>query len=198
MLVEATIITPTEGTHSSAPLQSTREQVLSVGIRPSAYLSFSGLFKDSHGGCGTLSLIGNFTDFLALAAHGLTSAPFPTIFPSSFVFSDTSPFSHCMDLRDYALAFNIIITTLLFIVIRPRPIFLYWSLVCIGFWHITLYSQPQAYPPDLKTALASSSQRYSLHMLSGASHFGSPCLHSQEHLSNGLYGTSPHSGRAFW
>ncbi|KAL5495371.1 hypothetical protein ACEPAI_834 [Sanghuangporus weigelae] len=110
------------------------------------------LFKDSSGGCGTVELIGNFTDFLSLTAHGLTSASFPTIFPLSYRFSRTSSLSHCSDLRDYVLAFNILITALLFLVLRPKPIFLYWCLVCIGFWHVILYSQPQGYPPPLDTA----------------------------------------------
>ncbi|EJD04064.1 LCCL domain-containing protein [Fomitiporia mediterranea MF3/22] len=112
----------------------------------------AGLFEDSHGGCGTLQLTGNFTNFLALAAHGLMSAPFPTIFPLSYRFSQNTSLSHCLDLRNHVLAFNIIVTALLFLVFRPKPIILYWSLVCIGFWHISLYSQPQGFPPPLDTA----------------------------------------------
>ncbi|KAH8120209.1 LCCL domain-containing protein [Phellopilus nigrolimitatus] len=112
----------------------------------------AGLFKDSTGGCGSLQLTGNFTNFLALTAHGLTSAPFPTVFPLSFQFGSGAPFSDCTDLRNYALAFNVIVTALLFLVLRPRPIFLYWCLVCIGFWHVSLFSQPQNYPPPLDDA----------------------------------------------
>ncbi|THH06945.1 hypothetical protein EW145_g3726 [Phellinidium pouzarii] len=112
----------------------------------------AGLFKDSTGGCGSLELVGNFTNFLSLTAHGLTSAPFPTVFPLSLRYGSTSPFSHCSDLRNYALAFNIIVTALLFLLLMPRPIFLYWSLVCIGFWHVSLFSQPQDYPPALDVA----------------------------------------------
>lgn len=99
-----------------------------------------------------MELTGNSTNFLPLSAHGLTSAPFPTIFPLSYRFSRTSALSHCSDLRDYVLAFNILITALLFLVLRPKPVFLYWCLVCIGFWHVSLYSQPQGYPPPLSTA----------------------------------------------
>lgn len=112
------------------------------------------MFGDSTGGCGTLQLVGNFTNFLPLTSHGLTSAAFPTIFPLSFVFSSGSPFSHCTDLRDYALVLNILVTAFLFLVLRPKPIFLYWCLVCIGFWHVTLFSQPRDYPPPLDQAFA--------------------------------------------
>jgi len=55
-------------------------------------------------------------------------------------------------MRNEALAFNVIITTLLFVVLRPRPIVLFWCLVCIGFWHITLFSEPRSSPPDLADA----------------------------------------------
>lgn len=36
-------------------------------------------------------------------------------------------------------------------VLRPKSIILFWSLVCIGYWHVNLFSDP-AVPPDLSTA----------------------------------------------
>ncbi|KAG6832287.1 hypothetical protein H0H92_003520 [Tricholoma furcatifolium] len=84
-----------------------------------------------------------------MTANGLTSIGFPTVFPLSFRLRESHSLSHCEDNRNAALAFNIIITWILFVVLRPRAIVLYWSLVCIGFWHITLFSQPRASPPDL-------------------------------------------------
>lgn len=62
---------------------------------------------------------------------------------------------HCTDLRDAALAFNILVTCALFILLRPKPIVLYWCLVCIGFWHVALFSQPQGPPPKLDVAFGS-------------------------------------------
>ncbi|KAI8981259.1 hypothetical protein BD414DRAFT_492121 [Trametes punicea] len=112
----------------------------------------AGLISDSRGGCATLELTGDFTDFLPFRAHGLTSIGFPTVFPLSFRFRPTTVLHSCSDLRNEALAFNIIITALLFLVLRPKAIVLYWCLVCIGFWHVTLFSQPQASPPPLDTA----------------------------------------------
>ncbi|KAG5719900.1 hypothetical protein E4T56_gene14115, partial [Termitomyces sp. T112] len=108
-----------------------------------------GLTSNHRGGCASVEPIGNFTDFLPTMSHGLTSIGFPTVFPLSFRLSKTHNLSHCADNRDAALAFNIIITWILFVVLRPRAIVLYWCLVCIGFWHITLFSQPRASPPDL-------------------------------------------------
>ncbi|KAF7306792.1 LCCL domain-containing protein [Mycena indigotica] len=114
----------------------------------------SGLVSNSRGGCGTLDLIGNFTNFLPTSAHGLDSIGFPTVFPLSFRFREQTSLHHCRDLRDDALAFNAVITALLFLLLRPKPIVLFWSLVCIGYWHIILFSQPRGPPPPLDTAFA--------------------------------------------
>ncbi|KAF8973871.1 hypothetical protein BDZ97DRAFT_1777329, partial [Flammula alnicola] len=115
----------------------------------------AGTISSSKGGCGTLQLTGNFTDFLPFTSHGLTSLGFPTIFPISFRFFDSTPLSHCSDLRNDALAFNILVTSALFILLRPKSIVLYWCLVCIGFWHVVLFSQPMGPPPKLDVAFGS-------------------------------------------
>ncbi|KAI0756597.1 hypothetical protein C8Q80DRAFT_44440 [Daedaleopsis nitida] len=112
----------------------------------------AGLVSDTRGGCATLQLVGNFTDYLPFSANGLTSLGFPSVFPLSFQFLPTTTLTSCSDLRNEALAFNIIITALLFLVLRPKPIVLYWCLVCIGFWHISIFSQPMASPPPLDEA----------------------------------------------
>ncbi|OJT02997.1 hypothetical protein TRAPUB_6340 [Trametes pubescens] len=112
----------------------------------------AGLISNSRGGCATLELTGNFSNYLPFTGHGLTSIGFPTVFPLSFRFNPTTSLHSCADLRNEALAFNILITALLFLVLRPKPIVLYWCLVCIGFWHVTLFSQPQASPPPLDVA----------------------------------------------
>lgn len=110
------------------------------------------MISNSKGGCATVSLIGNFTNFLPLTAHGLTSIGFPSVFPLAFQFSPATDIAHCEDLRNPALAFSIIITALIFLVFRPKPLVAFWSLVCIGYWHVTLFSEPQANPPDLEAA----------------------------------------------
>ncbi|CAL1695530.1 unnamed protein product [Somion occarium] len=112
----------------------------------------AGLISDSKGGCASLQLIGNFTNFLPFTANGLSSIGFASVFPLSFQFLPSTSLHHCDDLRDAALAFNIIVTALLFLVLRPRPIVLYWCLVCIGFWHVVLFSQPRDSPPPIDVA----------------------------------------------
>ncbi|KAF7310791.1 LCCL domain-containing protein [Mycena chlorophos] len=111
----------------------------------------AGLVTNRRGGCGTLDLTGNFTDFLPFEAHGLSSIGFPTVFPLSFRFRDETSLRHCEDLRDDALIFNAFVTAFLFL-LRLKPIVLFWCLVCIGYWHIVLFSQPQGPPPPLDVA----------------------------------------------
>ncbi|KAF8898891.1 hypothetical protein BD779DRAFT_1486077 [Infundibulicybe gibba] len=112
----------------------------------------AGLISKSKGGCASLELIGNFTDFLPASANGLTSLGFPTVFPLSFRFLPTTSLTHCTDYRNPALAFNILVTLVLFTLLRPKPIILFWSIFCIGFWHISLFSQPQSSPPPISTS----------------------------------------------
>ncbi|KAF5385462.1 hypothetical protein D9757_005400 [Collybiopsis confluens] len=106
----------------------------------------AGLISDSRGGCASLSLIGNFTNFLPYSAHGLTSIGFPTVFPLSWRFDDHTSLISCADNRNAALAMNILVTFILFVILRPKPIVLFWCL------HVALFSQPQSNPPPLETA----------------------------------------------
>ena len=112
----------------------------------------SGLISDTKGGCASLELVGNFTNFLPKSANGLRSLGFPSVFPLSLRFSDSTSLKHCDDRRNSALAFNILITCLLFFILRPKPLVFYWCLVCIGFWHVALFSQPRGNPPALDIA----------------------------------------------
>jgi hypothetical protein len=65
---------------------------------------------------------------------------------------DSATTTNCEDLRNPALAFNILVTVILTLILRPKPLVLYWCLVCIGFWHITLFSEPSSVPPALDDA----------------------------------------------
>jgi hypothetical protein len=111
----------------------------------------AGVINKSSGGCASLQLIQNFTDFLPYTANGLSSIGFPTVFPISYTFNSSTYLHHCYDLRDPALAYNVAVTLFLFTVIRPRPIILFWCLFCIGFWHVSLFSQPLGPPPQIST-----------------------------------------------
>ena len=110
------------------------------------------LVSDSRGGCAILELLGNFTDYLPFSANGLPSIGFPSVFPLSFRFLPTTALRHCSDLSDEAFIFNVFITALIFLVPRPKAIVAYWCLVCIGFCHVALFSQPMVSPPPLDQA----------------------------------------------
>ncbi|TFK36851.1 LCCL domain-containing protein [Crucibulum laeve] len=112
----------------------------------------AGVITHSKGGCGALQLDGNFTNFVPFTNNGITSLGFPTVFPLSFSFLQGTTLDHCEDMRDGALAFNALICCLAFILLQSRPLALFWSLVCIGFWHVALFSQPQGPPPKLDVA----------------------------------------------
>ncbi|KAJ2932741.1 hypothetical protein H1R20_g4337, partial [Candolleomyces eurysporus] len=109
----------------------------------------AGLVSGSKGGCGRLHLVPDFNDFLSTTSNGLSSIGFPTVFPLAYRFSADTSLTHCSDNRNAALAMNIIITSFLFLLLRPKHIILFWSLVCIGFWHVSLFSQPQRNPPAI-------------------------------------------------
>jgi hypothetical protein len=109
----------------------------------------AGVISSSKGGCSSLELVSNFTTFVPLSENGLESIGFSTIFPIGFRFTSGSSMSHCEDIRNQALGFNVAITVILFCLLRPNALVLLWSLVCIGFWHVTLFSQPRSSPPVL-------------------------------------------------
>ncbi|KAL0578594.1 hypothetical protein V5O48_003385 [Marasmius crinis-equi] len=112
----------------------------------------AGKISNSKGGCASIRLIGNFSNFLPFTSHGLSSIGFPTEFPLSWQFEDSTPLHNCEDNRDAALGMNAVITALIFAVFKPKPIVIFWCLFCIGFWHIILFSQPAGSPPPLERA----------------------------------------------
>ncbi|TFL06797.1 hypothetical protein BDV98DRAFT_498161 [Pterulicium gracile] len=109
----------------------------------------AGVISSSKGGCFSLELVANHTNFAPRNENGLASLGFPTIFPLGFRFTGGSSISNCEDIRNQVLAFNVIMSALLFFLFRPHGLAVFWSLVCIGFWHVTLFSQPRSSPPSL-------------------------------------------------
>jgi len=117
-------------------------------------ISSSGLITGRRGGCGSLRRIGTFKNYVGVNRNGIHSVPFPSTFPLSYRFLSGSSLSHCEDLRDEALVFNILVTLILSLVLRPKPLVvcqaqtrtpcgspltylfifpqLFWCLVCIA------------------------------------------------------------------
>ncbi|GJJ13908.1 hypothetical protein Clacol_008165 [Clathrus columnatus] len=112
----------------------------------------AGLIDDNKGGCASVSLVGTQGPFESIAANGLVSAAFPSFFPLSLQFKPTNVLHHCNDLRNGALAFNILCSVIIFLFIRPKALVLFWCMVCMGYWHIVFFSQPVGAPPEVSTA----------------------------------------------
>ena len=53
-----------------------------------------------------------------------------------------------------ALAMNVILTSFLFLLFRPKPIIVFWCLFAVGYWHIIIFSQPRDTPPTMSDAFA--------------------------------------------
>jgi len=111
-----------------------------------------GVISSKNGGCGSLRLTYNFTNFLPYTANGLSSIGFPTVFPVSFRVDESKFLTHCSDLRNIALVLDILVTCALFVLLRPKPIITFWCLTCIGFWHVALFSRPHGPPPRVDIA----------------------------------------------
>ncbi|TFK30791.1 LCCL domain-containing protein [Coprinopsis marcescibilis] len=110
----------------------------------------AGVMTNEKGGCARLHLVPDFVDFTPRAANGLQSIGFPSIFPLAYRFTKESSFKQCSDLRNEGLALNALVTAAIFLLFSPRPIIAFWSLVCIGFWHIGLVSDPVGQAPSIE------------------------------------------------
>ncbi|KAM0790004.1 hypothetical protein ACM66B_005334 [Microbotryomycetes sp. NB124-2] len=110
-----------------------------------------GLFGNKKGGCGQLQLVGEFTGYQGGERNGVKSVSFDSTFPSSYRFIDEVNQSGCQDLRDEILGYNVAMSTVFSFFIRPAPQAFFWTLFCLGFWHIVLVSDPSAMPPDIST-----------------------------------------------
>ena len=101
-----------------------------------------------------MQLVANYTNYIPTSGHGFDSIGFPTIFPIGFRLSSSSNSSYCTDNRIPALAMNVIITSFLFLLFRPKPIIIFWCLFVVGYWHIIIFSQPRTTPPSMSDAFA--------------------------------------------
>jgi hypothetical protein len=112
----------------------------------------AGIISDSKGGCGTLSLIGEFTNFIGSVSNDLESVGFPSTFPVSFTLNPGN-LPHCSDIQYPVLAFNIAITSLLILVLRPPSLFIFWSLICIGYFQLGFFNDTRSDPPTISALL---------------------------------------------
>ncbi|KAM0754924.1 hypothetical protein T439DRAFT_297341 [Meredithblackwellia eburnea MCA 4105] len=110
----------------------------------------AGLYGDRQGGCGKLTMVGEFINYIGVKRNGVDSVGFASDFPSSYRFEPVAQ-GECKDLRDDILGFNVAMSVIFSFVIRPPAFVFFWVLFCMGFWHVVLISDPSASPPDYAT-----------------------------------------------
>ncbi|KAN0060606.1 hypothetical protein ACQY0O_007264 [Thecaphora frezii] len=118
-----------------------------------AAAAHAGVLDDSRGGCGSVRLVGAFASYRGSASHGFESIGFDGTFPSSFRFEPTSEPVDCTDRRGQMYALNAIMSAFVGFVLRPRRIVWFWTLACLGFWHVNMASEPRDYPPPIGEAV---------------------------------------------
>ncbi|KAL2137138.1 hypothetical protein VTI74DRAFT_8770 [Chaetomium olivicolor] len=108
----------------------------------------AGVIDDTTGGCGVVTLLGEYYQFFASSQHGIDSIPFDSSFPLSFkVTADPSIKCTVPDPRwTVSLPFSLAFTLLLSLFITS-PSFLFFTAFTGIFTHVALVSDP----PNLST-----------------------------------------------
>ncbi|GAC94406.1 hypothetical protein PHSY_001977 [Pseudozyma hubeiensis SY62] len=112
----------------------------------------AGIIDNRKGGCGSVRLDGSYAGFSASKANGIDSIGFDSVFPLAYRFESTQGDAQCTDRRWQGYVLNTIMTALVGFVLRPKRIVWFWTLACVGFWHINLVSYPRGYPPPIGAA----------------------------------------------
>lgn len=100
----------------------------------------SGFISNEKGGCGVVSLVGEYVDYPSVSQNGMSSFGFDSTFPVSFKFlQDTR--SSCKDLRWPLLAVSVIFTTILSLFTTSPAVF-FGSIFTALFIHVSLASDP--------------------------------------------------------
>lgn len=113
----------------------------------------AGVIKNSKGGCGSVRLIGSHAGFEASNANGIDSVGFDSTFPLSYIFEQTQGEGQCTDRRWEGYVLNAILSAAVGFVLQPKRIVWFWTLACVGYWHINLISYPRDYPPPIGSAI---------------------------------------------
>ncbi|SPO27243.1 uncharacterized protein UTRI_10360 [Ustilago trichophora] len=113
----------------------------------------AGVIENSKGGCGSIRLIGAYAGFEASKAHGIDSVGFDSVFPVGYRFEAIQGQRECTDRRWQGYLVNTMLSAVVGFVLRPKPIVWFWTLACLGYWHINMVSFPRSYPPPVGSAI---------------------------------------------
>lgn len=106
----------------------------------------AGVLEAGKGGCGSLWLAGASANLGSTYQHGINSTSYASSFPVNFFFDDGIQSRDCTDQRSKGYILNVILLAFVGFVLRPKPIVYFYTLVCLGFWHINFISEPRTYP----------------------------------------------------
>jgi hypothetical protein len=81
--------------------------------------------------------------------NGIRSIAFNSTFPVSFTFDETARGTGCDDSRAGGYALNVLLLALVGFVLRPKRIVYFFTLVCVGFWHLNFVAEPRRFPPTV-------------------------------------------------
>ncbi|CAO1622998.1 unnamed protein product [Sympodiomycopsis kandeliae] len=107
----------------------------------------AGIIDESKGGCGTLWQIGAYSNYTSSNKNGINSVAFDSSFPSSYLFDRNVESHQCSDERTQVYILDVILSAFTGFVLQPKMIVWYYTLICLGFWHINYASEPRDYPP---------------------------------------------------
>ncbi|TKY86288.1 hypothetical protein EX895_005113 [Sporisorium graminicola] len=113
----------------------------------------AGVIRNTQGGCGSVRLIGAHAGFEASRANGIRSIEFDSAFPMAYRFETIEGQGDCTDRRWQGYVVNAIMSAVVGFVLRPKRIVWFWTLACVGYWHINLVSYPRDYPPPIGAAM---------------------------------------------
>ncbi|KAK4131460.1 hypothetical protein BT67DRAFT_388160 [Trichocladium antarcticum] len=127
----------------------------------------AGVISDTSGGCGVVTLTGEYYQYFPSAQHGIASIPFDSHFPLSFTVTG-DPAIRCTapDPRwTISLPLSILFTTLLSL-LTTSPALLYFATFLGIFTHVALVSDPPAIStPSSTLLLPTLVSRYAEHLL---------------------------------
>lgn len=106
----------------------------------------AGVLEAGKGGCGSLWLAGASANLGSAYQHGINSTSYASSFPVNYFFDESTQSRDCTDRRSRGYILDVILLAFVGFTLRPKPIVYFYTLVCLGFWHINFISEPREYP----------------------------------------------------
>ncbi|KAI0099556.1 hypothetical protein F4776DRAFT_658346 [Hypoxylon sp. NC0597] len=103
----------------------------------------SGVISNSQGGCGVVSLVGEYRNFVSTNRHGIDSVGFDSYFPLSITFEEGIE-CKAKDVRWSLLAISVVFTSILSLFTTSPSVFFFTVFIGI-FWQVGMASDPPSY-----------------------------------------------------